>query len=140
MNLFDQLKGILGDQHGEAGSHNLLESAMGMLSSPQIGGVEGLMKLFSNKGLADTISSWISTGKNLPISAEQLKGVLGNEYVQQLAEKIGIPHEAAANGLAALLPQVVDSLTPDGKVPDGGNNLMEQGLDLLKNQLFGSKS
>jgi uncharacterized protein YidB (DUF937 family) len=136
MNLFDQLKGILGDQH-EGGSNNLLQSAIGLLNSPQIGGVEGLMKLFNNKGLTDTISSWVAMGKNLPISAEQLQSVLGNDQIKQIAEKFGLSHENTANGLAALLPQVVDALTPDGKVPAHDNSLLEQGMDLLKQQLFG---
>jgi uncharacterized protein YidB (DUF937 family) len=137
MNLFDQLKGILGDQHDEAGSHNLLESAMGLLNSPQIGGIEGLAKMFNDKGLGDMISSWVAMGKNLPISAEQIQGVLGNEHIQQIAGKMGITTGNAASSLAALLPQIIDTLTPDGKVPDGNNSLMEFGLDLLKQQFFG---
>jgi len=71
--------------------------------------------------LADQVASWVSTGQNLPISAEQLQSVLGNEQVQAIAQKLGFTPQEVSAHLAELLPQVIDKLTPDGNVPQGGS-------------------
>jgi uncharacterized protein YidB (DUF937 family) len=85
--------------------------------------------------LADQVASWIGTGNNLPISAEQIQQVLGSSYVQELAAKMGINTADVAGSLASLLPQVVDKLTPDGQLP-GDNKLLEAGLAGLKGLLL----
>ena len=76
------------------------------------------------------MASWIGTGENLPISAQQLQSVLGNEQVRAIAQKLGISGDAAASGLASVLPQVIDKLTPTGTVPESG--ALGQAIDLLK--------
>jgi uncharacterized protein YidB (DUF937 family) len=77
----------------------------------------------------------VSTGKNLPISADQIKQGLGSGPLAQLAGKAGLSSDAASNHLASLLPNVIDKLTPDGRIPD--SNLLEQGLNLLRGKLGG---
>lgn len=104
----------------------LATGIMHMLNS-QPGGLSGLVQIFHEKGLGGIVNSWVSTGQNLPISAEQIRGVLGNEQVQQFATKVGISPDLATSKIAELLPVVVDKLTPDGKVPEGGG-LLQQAL------------
>jgi uncharacterized protein YidB (DUF937 family) len=89
---------------------------------------------YTANGLGDVIHSWISTGQNLPISPEQVQKVLGSDQVQAIAAKAGISPEAAQSGLAQVLPQIVDRLTPNGEVPQG--DLMSKGMELLKGKLF----
>jgi len=135
MGLFDQVVGALsGNQAG--GSNALLESVMQLINNPQTGGLGGLVQSFQKGGLGDIVNSWVSTGHNLPISAEQIQSVLGGTTLQGLAEKLGMSHEQISGGLASLLPQVVDHLTPNGEVPQN-SDLVSQGLDLLKGKLFG---
>ncbi|HEY5995384.1 MAG TPA: YidB family protein, partial [Candidatus Deferrimicrobiaceae bacterium] len=86
-----------------------------------------------DRGLGDIVSSWVGTGQNLPISAEQLQGGLGANLIGQLAAKAGISGEEASAKLAELLPSLVDKLTPDGQLPESG--LLQQGLDMLRNNL-----
>lgn len=62
---------------------------------------------------------------------------LGTDQVQQIAKNIGISGEEASKGLAGLLPEIVDKLTPDGKVPE--SDMLAQGLGMLKSKLFGGK-
>jgi uncharacterized protein YidB (DUF937 family) len=100
------------------------------------GGIAGLMQNFQQNGAANLLQSWISSGQNLPISADQIQQVLGHQQVVQVAENAGISHDEASSGLAALLPQIVDKLTPNGQVPQSGD-LMSQGMELLKGKLFG---
>jgi len=117
-----QVAGSLGG--GAAGQQGgLLEAVTGLINNPQTGGLQGLIQSFEQQGLGHVISSWIGTGQNLPISAEQLQSVLGNEQVQALAQKMGVSPQDIAGHLSQLLPQVVDKVTPDGTVPQGGDAL-----------------
>ena len=134
MGLFDtiteQASNVLSKSGGQSG---LMEAAIGLISSPQIGGLQGLIKAFQDKGLGDIIASWISTKPNLPISAEQIQSVFGNEQIQAVAQKLGVDPQTASSGLASVLPTVVDKLTPEGSVPEGG--MLDKGLVMLKGMI-----
>jgi len=116
------------------GDNHLLESVIGMLTDPQSGGLSGLVEKVAASGLGDQVASWVGTGNNIPITAEQIQEVLGSSFVQGLAQKMGINSADVAGSLASLLPQVVDKLTPDGQVP-ANNQLLELGLSGLKSLL-----
>jgi uncharacterized protein YidB (DUF937 family) len=133
--LDDIVQGALGGRQGVEGGSGLLTMVMGIINSPQVGGLAGLINMFTNKGLGDVASSWVSTGENMPISAEQLRNVLGSDQIEQIAGQLNIPGQDALSGLTSMLPQVVDKLTPDGQIPDEG--ALDQGLSQLKEKLFG---
>ena len=130
MSLFDQVVGALST--GESGGQgNLLHTVMHLINNPQTGGLQGLIQSFQQGGLGDIVNSWVSSGQNLPISAEQIQSVLGGSGLQELAAKLGISPAQASGSLAEMLPQMVDKMTPNGEVPQGGD-LLAQGMDLLK--------
>ena len=79
------------------------------------------------------VSSWIGTGENQPVSGEQIEQTFGSDKIQEIAQKLGISGAEASGGLAALLPQIIDKLTPEGKLPEGG--MLDQGLAFLKKSL-----
>jgi uncharacterized protein YidB (DUF937 family) len=135
MGLLDSVVGALAG--GQSGGNNpLLDIVMQMLNNQQ-GGLAGLVQSFQQGGLGDIVNSWVSTGQNLPISAEQLQSVLGSGQLQNIAAQLGISPEQASGSLADLLPRVVDQLTPNGQLPQGGD-MLSQGLDMLKKGgLFG---
>lgn len=81
------------------------------------GGVHDVLDKVHAGGLADKVQSWVGKGKNLPISADQINSVLGNDTVKSIASKVGIPTDKVATAIAHLLPQAVDKMTPDGKPP-----------------------
>lgn len=133
MGLFDSILGQVGSaiSSGSGSEHGgLMDAVAGLINNPETGGLNGLIDSFKEKGMEDSIKSWIGTGQNLPISAEQIQSVLGSEQVQAIAQKLGISTGDASSGLASLLPQLIDKLTPNGQVPEGG--LLEQGLAMLK--------
>jgi uncharacterized protein YidB (DUF937 family) len=135
MGLFDELAGGLAGKLFSGGDKNkLFESIMGLINNPQTGGLSGLAQIFKDNGLGDAMSSWISTGRNLPVSADQIKHVLGMDQIQQISKNAGVPEEEASKGLAGLLPEIIDKLTPEGKVPE--SDMLAQGLNILKNKLF----
>lgn len=130
MGLLDSVVGALaGGQSG--GESPLLNVVMQLINNPQTGGLAGLVQSFQQGGLGNIVNSWVSTGQNLPISAEQIQAVLGGGQLQNIAAQLGMSTEQASGGLADLLPQLVDKLTPNGQVPEGGD-LLAQGLDMLK--------
>lgn len=138
MGLLDQVLGAAGGLGGQQGSGNeaLIGAVMQLLNDPKIGGLSGLVQAFQNGGLGEIAKSWVSTGQNLPISAEQIQGVFGSDLVRNLAGQLGVDPGQAAGQLAQFLPGMVDQLTPNGSIPEGGD-LMQQGLGLLKGKLFG---
>ncbi|WP_414652447.1 YidB family protein [Geomonas sp.] len=134
MGLLDDLAGKAQGLFGECGEEgSLLKGVVEMLSDKEEGGLAGLVQSFQQKGLGEVISSWISTGQNLPISPEQIKEGFGSEALQTLAAKTGISTEEATAKLSELMPHLVDKMTPDGVIPEGG--VLEKGLDFLKSKL-----
>jgi len=129
------LTDILGKLTGSGGGSTtaVVDAIGGLLQSKEIGGLDGLVQKFSKGGLGDIVTSWISTGANLPISPEQVQKGLGPTQISQMASQLGITPEAMSKQLAKLLPGVVDKLTPDGKVPT--QDLIAQGLNMLKGKL-----
>lgn len=135
MGLLDSVVGSLtaGNTPGGTG---LLEAVMQLIQN-QPGGLAGLVQSFQQGGLAEIVNSWASTGQNLPVSGQQLASVLGSGPLQGMAAQLGLSPDQVAGSLADLLPQVVDQLTPNGQLPQGGD-LLAQGMDLLKKGgLFG---
>ena len=130
MSLFDELTGALGGTQGESGSGAMLSGVMNLLNNHP-GGVSGLAQSFEQNGLGHLMSSWVGGGENLPISADQITSILGNERVAEFAAKAGISPDVASSQIAQLLPTVIDKLSPGGKLPEGGSDLMSEGVSLL---------
>ena len=122
MGLLDQVVGALGGMQGGGqggGQAELVQAVIGMLGQGG-GGLGELVGKFQQGGLGDVVSSWISTGQNLPVSADQLRSVLGQDTLDGLAQKTGMNGGDLMSQLSQLLPQVVDGLTPNGQLPQGG--------------------
>lgn len=122
MSLFDQLgQAVGGLMGGSGGSQNpLLQAAMGLLGqNSSVGGVAGLVQAFQKNGLTDIVNSWVGTGQNLPVSAQQIKQGLGGDLLNQLAAKAGLSPDVASSQLAGLLPNLIDKLTPNGNIEAG---------------------
>jgi uncharacterized protein YidB (DUF937 family) len=81
------------------------------------GGVQGIVAQLEQQGLGGTVRSWVGTGANQPITADQIHQAFGSDTVKELAAKVGLSPEDLAAKLSATLPQAVDKLTPGGTVP-----------------------
>lgn len=118
MGLFDSVVGALGQAGGAgAGQPDLMQVVMSLVQ--QAGGLEGLIAKLQQGGLGEAAASWVSTGQNLPVSGQQLQGALGG-LLGPLAGQLGMAPGALSDSLAALLPKMVDGLTPNGQLPAGG--------------------
>ena len=120
MGLLDSVVGTLGGQQG-GGNAALLNAVVGLLGNDAAGGGLGAMLGKAQQhGLGDVVSSWIGQGQNLPISVDQIQHLLGSDTLGHLAKQLGMPAGDAASQLSKLLPDVVDKLTPQGHLPQGG--------------------
>ena len=136
MGLIDQVIGKVGGALSGKTSESspLLSGLLEMLGTGGSGGgLAGLVKTFQAKGLGDIVNSWVGTGSNLPISPTQIQDALSGASLNQLAEKAGLSPQDASAKLAEMLPKAVDTLTPQGRLPEGG--ALEQALSLLKGRL-----
>ena len=131
MGILDSLKGqIFGGGDKE---NALVNAVISVLGNQQSGGLAGLVGQLSGKGLGDIVNSWVSTGKNLPVTPEQLQEGLGDNMIGKIASQAGISTNQVTSQLSKLLPQIVDKLTPDGKISQ--TDIMTKGTDLLKGLL-----
>lgn len=142
MNLLQGILGAVGALQGgpQTAGNPMLNAVLGMLSNSgpgtvNPGGLGGLLSMFQKAGLGDVIQSWISTGQNLPIDADQLQQVLGNDTLGQLAKQMGLSPQDASGQLSEMLPQIVDALTPQGQAPQGGFGDVGSMLGMLQKAL-----
>ncbi len=134
MGLMDQLGqaagGMLG---GQGGQNSLLQAVAGLLGKDSsIGGLAGLVQAFQKNGLGEIVNSWVSTGKNLHVTPNQIEQGLGSDLLSRLAGKAGLSSGAASSQLAGILPDLVDKLTPNGKVEAGG---LDQLMKLVQGKM-----
>ena len=81
------------------------------------GGLAGLLKQFQQNGQSDVANSWISNGPNKSVSPAALEQALGPEILQTLSDHTGKSPEELLSELSSALPEVVNKLTPDGRLP-----------------------
>jgi uncharacterized protein YidB (DUF937 family) len=119
---------LAGGKQAQGGA--LLGAAMSMLQ--QGGGLGGVLAKLQQGGLGKEADSWVGTGANTQISGDQLTKAFGADAIGQIASKLGMPHGQAGSAMAQLLPELVNQMTPDGRVPDNHGDLLSQGMDMLK--------
>jgi uncharacterized protein YidB (DUF937 family) len=134
MGLLDGLLGGLmggtpGSGAGAQPQNPLVLIALQMLQ--QNGGLQGMLSKFQQAGYGAQADSWVSTGQNQPISADALQQVLGHGQLGRIAQQLGVSQGEAAGGLASMLPQMIDRMTPQGQVPADHNDIVAQALELL---------
>lgn len=128
----DLLGGLLKQLGGGAGggsAQGLMAAAVALLH--QQGGLEGIVKKLQSGGLGDAVQSWIGTGANASVSASQLQSALGGDVMKTVASHAGVSEEEAGNGLASVLPELVNRLTPDGQIPSNGADMLKSLSGLL---------
>jgi uncharacterized protein YidB (DUF937 family) len=105
--LSDVLKGGLGGLLGGGAAGTVLS-----------GGLNDLLKQLQEAGQGDVAKSWVGTGPNKTISPNDLGSALGADQVRALSAHSGMSQDDLLQGLSQYLPQVIDHLTPNGRVPN----------------------
>ena len=126
------LGGMAGPQNQAQGGGQLLQMVLTMLQ--QNGGIEGLLAKMQQAGYGGQAQSWIGTGQNQPVPPDALSQIFGQGQLADIARQLGVSRDDAAGGLARALPDVVDRMTPDGRIPEDTNDLVAQTLARLRQQ------
>ncbi|MES1987238.1 MAG: YidB family protein [Pseudomonadota bacterium] len=130
MSLFDDVAGAVMGKVMGGNQGGMAQVAMEMFN--QYGGLNGVLDKFKQGGLGELAASWVGTGANLPISAEQISSVLGSGAIAEMAAKFGITPEVLSNQIAQHLPSVIDKMTPNGEVSADSGSLLSAVLSMLK--------
>jgi uncharacterized protein YidB (DUF937 family) len=94
----------------------MAQAVIAMLNDPRVGGLQGLLQRLQQAGLGDVVSSWVGTGQNQPIDPRQLQQAMPDD-VTNISRQAGLGAQQGGSVLAQLLPQLIDRLTPNGRVP-----------------------
>ncbi len=129
MGLLGMLGGLLGKKAPKTGN-GLMDGLLPMLlGGGALGGLTGLIGKFASAGLGNKAKSWVSTGPNEELTGDELESALGSDTVSKLATQAGVSQDQAKGGLAAMLPSLIDKLTPGGSVPTGNLAKSMKGID-----------
>lgn len=119
---------------GAAGAQPSHQALMAMLLPMAIrwmqsnGGVGAVLQRFEQHGLGEQAASWVSNGENQPLDTQSVKDVVGADELSKLSQQLGLPHEQVASGLAQVIPQLINHVTPEGQVPQDGNSVLGTSL------------
>ncbi len=111
--------GILSSMLGGGQQGGALNSGMG--GSLGGGGLGGLLQQFEQAGLGNVAQSWVGNGPNQPVSPGQLQNVFGQDKVNDMAGQAGMQPGDFLSQLSQHLPNAVDGMTPNGRLPDEGS-------------------
>jgi uncharacterized protein YidB (DUF937 family) len=117
--LLDGLKGALGGILGQAEQQVLPELLSQALAGTSVGSLQGLLERLKASGLGPQVSSWLGSGPNQPITAEQLEGALGDDVVNKISSTLNMPPDQIFGFLAEHLPALIDRLSPNGTLHTG---------------------
>jgi uncharacterized protein YidB (DUF937 family) len=126
------LDAVLGSLSGgnQARGADLLGAVMSVVQ--QSGGLPGVMNMLRANGMAQHADSWVGTGANESVFAEQMQQTFGASGLGSLATQLGTSQTQAGSLLAQVLPELVNQFTPNGQIPENHNDLLSQGLALLR--------
>ncbi len=129
MSVFDSLVDRLtaGKEDLAGAPKKLVTSALEMIDEDKEG-LKALVDKLSASGLGEQVKSWVSTGPNLPVTADQIKKALSSGEIDRLALKTKLSVEEVTSHLAAALQQIVDKLTPDGEITADALKAKAQGI------------
>jgi uncharacterized protein YidB (DUF937 family) len=110
----------------------MLGGGQSNVSAPNMGGLGGILDAFQKGGLGDIADSWVSQGDNMPVTGDQVSQVFGKDKISEMASQLGMSQGDVSGGLAQILPQLVNHVTPNGQVPQDHNMLQDALAGLFK--------
>jgi len=126
--IFGGLTGGSGADSG-AGRNLLLQLALAMLQ--QNGGLESVLGKFRQAGMGAQADSWVSSGQNVDLSADQLQQVFGSGTLNDIAAQLGMSQNQAGSAMSQVLPELINQLTPQGQVTTESDNSIADALQSL---------
>lgn len=99
------------------------------------GGMNAVLEKFRQKGMARQTQSWVDTGENQPLDEQSVEQVVGRDELAQMAQRLGVPEEQVAQALAEIMPEMVDKLSPEGRVPQQADEVLDESRQTLEQEI-----
>ena len=96
------------------------------------GGIGGVLEKFQSKGYSQQAASWVSNGSNEELQPHAVSELMGTEELSRLSQQLGVSQEEVSSGMAQILPEMMNHLTPQGGVPDDGDEVLNRGTSMLE--------
>ncbi len=125
----NMMGGAGGQPQAGGGANPLLNIAFQLMQ--QNGGLQGLLGTLSQGGMGKQAESWVSQGQNMGVSGDMLKQVLGSGVLGNLGAQHGMSESEVSGGLASMLPELINQMTPKGQVEGNSNDMIQQALGML---------
>ena len=128
----------MGQRQGGSGMGNkggalmLLLLPLAMQWVQRNGGIGGVLERFQNKGYSQQAASWVSTGENEELQPQAVNELMGTEELSRMSQQLGVSQEEVSSGMAQILPEMMNQLTPQGGVPDDGDEVLDRGRSMLE--------
>lgn len=134
------LAGMLGGRRAGRGaaSHSAVLALLLPLAMQWVqrnGGLGAVLKRMQDKGYGRQANSWVSTGDNQDIDPRAMEDVVGSAELEQLSQQLGVPQDEVKQGLAELLPEMVNQLTPDGQVRPEADQVLDESIPVVQKEL-----
>jgi uncharacterized protein YidB (DUF937 family) len=123
--------GGLGGLSGGAGGKGALMAMLLPLAMQWVqrsGGIGSVLQRFQQKGYSQQAASWVSTGQNDELAPQAVNEVVGTDELSRLSQQLGVSNEEVSSGMAQILPEVVNHLTPEGQVPTNADETLKSGI------------
>jgi uncharacterized protein YidB (DUF937 family) len=135
MGLMDTITGLMGKS---GGGKDMMSQLSTMLTGKGGDGVglSRLMDQFKGAGLGDKAESWVGTGENQPLSPDEVEKAIGADRLAKMSKETGKSVDELKKGLSTAIPESVNKLTPEGKMPNP-SDLMSMAKNLDLGSLFG---
>ncbi|MGY1488930.1 YidB family protein [Methylobacillus pratensis] len=130
MGLLDSIAGSVMSKVAGSSGNPMIQAGLELISNS--GGPQGVLDKLREHGLGTEVESWLGSGSNLPLSAQQVLQVFGAELLKSMAAQFSMPTNDFSSKLAEYLPQAIDKLSPDGQLPSSQAELMARAFSLLK--------
>ena len=123
---------------GGAGAGGLGSAGLGMLLMLGLqllqrnGGIEGVLGKLRETGHQREADWWLGSGANESISPDALADVFGRDQIDDIARQLGVDSKDALGGLANVFPDIVNQITPSGRVESDSDDVVEQALRRLR--------
>lgn len=130
MGLFDSIAGSVMNKVAGNSGNPMIQAGLELMNKS--GGPQGVLDKLRANGLGAEVESWLGSGSNLSLSLQQVVQVFGAELIKSMAAQLSLPTDDFGRKLAEYLPQAIDKLSPDGKLPGSQAELMARAFSLLK--------
>lgn len=127
-----------GGRRGLGGNHTLLLAMLlpyAMQWVQRSGGVGAVLERFREKGYGRQADSWVASGANQPLRAEEADEVVGGEELARVAHQLGVPEREVALGYGEIVPELVNQLSPEGQIPPEADDALDAGRAELEKEL-----